>query len=414
MQYLQKFKQTELGLIPEEWEIKKLSDIGQIVGGGTPDTTKKDYWENGSIAWAVPTDLTSLKTNYISKTERYITKKGLENSAAKLLPEGSILITSRATIGECAITIIPITTNQGFQNLICNSKNNNLFLLYVIKFNKEKLVRKSHGTTFLEISKNNIKNLKLPIPPFKEQQKIASILSNVDELIQKTEQVIEQTQRLKKGLINKLIIQGIDVKNNLYQQIPEKHQYRKLTEVVKVNPSHKLEKDKEYAFVEMAAINEKTKSISYCIKRKPSSGYAIFKNYDTLFARITPCIENGKICLVKDIDGYGIGSTELIVLNPGNEILPEFLCYYCQTDKVRNHAISQMGGATGRQRVPYKVFTEDLFILLPTKEIQEKIVNCIKTIEEIIKLKTDEKKQIQNLKKGLMQQLLTGKIRVKV
>ena len=207
-----KFKKSELGEVPQDWIVKRLSDIGSIVGGGTPDTTKKDYWENGNIAWAVPTDLTGLNTNYIDKTERYITEKGLNNSAAKLLPVGAVLITSRATIGECAITKIPITTNQGFQTIVCNNENNNHFIFYTIKFNKAKLVRKSHGTTFLEISKTNIKSLKLSIPPLKEQLKISSILSNVDELIQKQERDKYTLENLKKGLMEQLLTGKIRVK----------------------------------------------------------------------------------------------------------------------------------------------------------------------------------------------------------
>ncbi|MGB9167418.1 MAG: restriction endonuclease subunit S [Nitrososphaeraceae archaeon] len=212
MQQIQKYKKAELGEIPEEWTVKRFSDIGDVIGGGTPDTTKKDYWENGNIAWAVPTDLTGLNKNYIDKTERYITEKGLNNSAAKLLPVGTVLITSRATIGQCTITKIPITTNQGFQSIICNNENDNIFILYTIKFNKEKLVRKSHGTTFLEISKNNIKNLKVPIPPIKEQQKIASILSNIDSQIQKQQEYRIKLETLKKGLMQQLLTGKIRVR----------------------------------------------------------------------------------------------------------------------------------------------------------------------------------------------------------
>jgi type I restriction enzyme S subunit len=134
--------------------------------------------------WAVPTDITSLKGNFIYRTKRTISQKGLENSSAKLLPQGTILITSRATIGSCAINKVPMATNQGFQSLICNSNNDNIFMFYAITFNKNKLERLSRGTTFLEIAKTSILKVTLPCPPLPEQQKIASILSTLDELIQ--------------------------------------------------------------------------------------------------------------------------------------------------------------------------------------------------------------------------------------
>ncbi len=168
--------------IPEEWKITKLDNIGEIVSGGTPNSKNKEYW-NGNILWAVPTDITKLQTTYINNTERKITEKGLKDSSAKLLPKGTILLTSRATIGECAITANPISTNQGFQNIICNNKFDNLFIFYLLCNNKNTLIRLSYGTTFLEISKTEIKKMLILVPKYlPEQQKIASILSGVDAI----------------------------------------------------------------------------------------------------------------------------------------------------------------------------------------------------------------------------------------
>ena len=168
-------------IIPEDWDLKKLEEIGKIVGGGTPDSTILEYW-NGKILWAIPTDITKLQTNQIENTKRKITKEGLDNSSAKLLPKGTILITSRATIGECAIATKPISTNQGFQSIICNDKNfNRTYIFYSIKYHKNELLRLAYGTTFLEINKTEIKKVILPTPSsILEQQKIASILSGVD------------------------------------------------------------------------------------------------------------------------------------------------------------------------------------------------------------------------------------------
>ena len=196
--------------IPEEWEIKKIDEIGKLSGGGTPDTTNKEYW-NGKILWAVPTDITKLQANLIGDTERKITKYGLENSSANLLPSGAILITSRATIGKCVITTKPITTNQGFQSIICGNEYNNLFIFYLIKYNRNILLRLSYGTTFLEISKKEMSKISIPVPnSTPEQQKIASILSRVDALIESTQKIIEKTERLKKGLMQKLLTRGIE------------------------------------------------------------------------------------------------------------------------------------------------------------------------------------------------------------
>lgn len=194
--------------IPEDWQYRSLDEIGLIIGGGTPDSTKEEYWEGG-IPWAVPTDITSLNGKFVRDTERHITQIGLECSAARILPPHSVLITSRATIGECAVNEVPMATNQGFQSLVCNSANDYQFMFYAIKFHKAKLLRLAYGTTFLEIKKSNMKRIRIPCPKLAEQQQIGSILSKVDDLIHKTDEIIEQTQRLKKGLMQTLLTKGI-------------------------------------------------------------------------------------------------------------------------------------------------------------------------------------------------------------
>lgn len=112
------FKKTEVGEIPIEWDVKKISDITEIISGGTPKTNVDDYWVNGDILWATPTDITRNK-KYINNTEKKITKAGLENSSANLLPIGTVLMCSRATIGARCINTTPMSTNQGFKSFIC-------------------------------------------------------------------------------------------------------------------------------------------------------------------------------------------------------------------------------------------------------------------------------------------------------
>ena len=195
--------------IPKDWEIEKLVDIGKIMGGGTPNSKNEEYW-NGDVLWAVPTDITKLQTNYINDTERKITKEGLDSSSAKLLPIGTILLTSRATLGKCTITKKPISTNQGFQNIVCYDKFYNVFVFYQMRFNRNTVIRLSYGTTFLEISKKEIGKILIPVPvSIKEQQKIASILSGVDANIEATQKVIDKTEKLKKGLMQQLLTKGI-------------------------------------------------------------------------------------------------------------------------------------------------------------------------------------------------------------
>ena len=136
-----------------EWMPKTINDLATVLGGGTPDTTIKSYWD-GNIQWFTPSEIG--KSKYVSLSSRTITEEGLNNSSAKLLPSYTILLSSRATVGECSITLQECATNQGFQSLI--AKNCDIdFLYYLIQTKKKDLIRKACGSTFLEISANEVR-----------------------------------------------------------------------------------------------------------------------------------------------------------------------------------------------------------------------------------------------------------------
>src|SRR5690625_1495604 len=118
------YKKTPVGIIPEDWEVKRIKSVADVIGGGTPSTTEVKYW-NGNINWFTPSEI---KGKFVSKSERKITKAGLKNSSAKELPIGTILLTTRATIGEVSLSTEISTTNQGFQSLVCKNGTNNVFL----------------------------------------------------------------------------------------------------------------------------------------------------------------------------------------------------------------------------------------------------------------------------------------------
>ena len=204
------FKDTELGRIPKEWEVRKLGEVCDIVSGGTPKTDKIEYWENGDILWATPTDITT-NGKYISSTAKTITKLGLQNSSARLVPSGSILMTSRATIGERSINTIEMSTNQGFKVLICKDSMYNEYIYYYIDILLPEILKNSSGSTFKEISKAKTENLLLSIPPLSEQQQIAYILSSIDERIDLYKSEKDDFMQVKKGLMEKLLTGKIRV-----------------------------------------------------------------------------------------------------------------------------------------------------------------------------------------------------------
>lgn len=205
------FKKTEVGEIPVSWEVKKLKDLVEIVNGGTPDTNNDSYWNNGNIKWATPTDITKNMSKYINKTEKLITENGLKNSSARILPVGSILMSSRATIGERAINTVPMCTNQGFKSLICTDKINNEYLYYYIHLLRSKMIRLASGSTFLEISKKEVENMRVSVPSLDEQIKIGEILSCIDNNIENYETKKQKLEEVKKGLMQQLLTGKIRV-----------------------------------------------------------------------------------------------------------------------------------------------------------------------------------------------------------
>lgn len=184
------------------WEKKKLGDITEIIGGGTPSTSNKEYWD-GEIQWFTPSEI---KEDYVKNSLRTITELGVKRSSAKILPEGTILLTTRATIGEVAINKAKCTTNQGFQSLVVKNKTNTLFLFNWIKQSKKEFLRRANGSTFLEISKKEIEGISLDLPSYIEQTKIANFLTAIDQKIEQVGQQIVKAEIWKKGLLQKMFV----------------------------------------------------------------------------------------------------------------------------------------------------------------------------------------------------------------
>jgi len=158
-----------------------LRELGEIVSGSTPDTSRKEYWD-GDIPWITPADLTDHNEIFFTKKLRKITEKGYKSCSTSLIPSGSLLFSSRAPIGHCAITTYPLCTNQGFKNLIPNEKLDSVFGYFALRFFTPRLEALGRGATFTEINKEIFGSFCIPLPPLPEQQRIATILQKADQI----------------------------------------------------------------------------------------------------------------------------------------------------------------------------------------------------------------------------------------
>ena len=187
-----------------EWEKCKLGDVAMVVGGGTPDTNNHKYW-NGDIQWFTPSEIG--RDKYVTNSLRTISEEGLNKSSAKLLPIGTILLSSRATVGECSINKVECTTNQGFQSLIPKEYFSKEFVFYLMQTKRKELIRKSCGSTFLEISANEVRKIKIAVPTSKEQEKISKLLALLDERISTQNKIIEDLKKLKSAISKQVFVQ---------------------------------------------------------------------------------------------------------------------------------------------------------------------------------------------------------------
>ncbi len=165
-----------------KWKVVKLGDVADIIGGGTPDTKNDSYW-GGDVPWLTPKDLSGYGSRHISKGERNISYQGLTNSSAKMLPAGSVLLTSRAPIGYVAIAKNQLCTNQGFKSLVLKENADSEFFYYLLKNNVDYIQGMSSGSTFAEISGSQVKALEFKIPSLDVQKRIAGILGALDDRI---------------------------------------------------------------------------------------------------------------------------------------------------------------------------------------------------------------------------------------
>ncbi len=206
-----KFIDSELGPIPEGWEVKRLGDVIETLGGGTPKTTVDEYWENGTIDWYSPTDLTKANSLYSLGTAKKITELGLKKSSSKLFPKGSLLMSSRATIGAITINRKEACTNQGFITMIPNEKVSLYQLHGWTVANMDLIISKANGSTFKEISKSNFRDLLITVGV-----ELDEYLRSVESIYSQIENNILENQTLtslRDTLLPKLISGEVRVKD---------------------------------------------------------------------------------------------------------------------------------------------------------------------------------------------------------
>jgi len=196
---------TELGMIPEGWEVEAINDVAEVLGGGTPSTKKSEYWEDGNINWFAPRDLTKAGTMFIGDSPRKINELGLQKSSAKMFPAYSVMMTSRATLGVTAINTLPACTNQGFITCVPNERLSNYQIYFWIAENLEKITSVASGATFKEITKGTFRKFLIVIAPPKIHNHFVEILEPIGKQIENLQQKNANLRATRDLLLPRLV-----------------------------------------------------------------------------------------------------------------------------------------------------------------------------------------------------------------
>lgn len=381
------------------WEEKKLEEIGNFIGGGTPNTAIQEYWDGG-IPWYTPTEI---KNGDLKSSNRTITEKGLKNSSAKLLPQGAILITTRATIGDVAISKKECTTNQGFQSLVVNDSESNLFWFYWIIRHKEELIKRASGSTFKEISKNEIINITSYSPKKQEQQKIADCLSSLDDLIEATAQKVDALKEHKKGLMQRLFpAEGKNVPDLRFPEFQGAKEWKEcsLDEYFDFKQGFQCPIEEQYDKQELGMV----RFIRIIDLTQPSTPYRYINNPGNQYY-----INRENLFMVRYGDpglvgiGYeGIIANNLFQLIPKKKINPYFFYFLFSKEKTR---IKGLSSSTSLSAINFTSLKALKIVVSQNTDEQQKIADCLSSLDELIEATSRKVEILKEHKKGLMQQL---------
>jgi len=416
------FKETPIGKIPKDWEITTLENIcTKVKAGGTPRTSKKEYW-NGNLPFVKIEDITS-SSKYLTVTKNLISKDGLSNSSAWIVPENSLLLAMYGSLGEVAINKIPVTTNQAILGIVPRDREDVEFLYYWYSFFKPVWKKYAKPTTQANLTAEIVRNSVVSFPPKKERRMIVKVLSCVDLAIQKVDEAIARAERLKKGLMQQLLTKGIghkEFKETPIGKIPKTWKVVRVNEVCNsikkgifdLSPINYVERG--IPFLRISDIVDDEIDLSNTVfipeeihkkewKTELTPGDLILSKVGTLnkIAVIPPTIKRCNIS--QNLIGIKVDR---------NKINSHFLLYILKLDKFAKRILISSNITTlGAIRLDA---VKKLPIPLPPYTEQGKIVEILSSVDNILRLKKEKKEKLVRMKKRLMDLLLTGRVRVSV
>ena len=405
------YKMTELGPLPEEWEVVKLGDVGNVITGNTPSKRNKEYWENGEIDFIKPPDL---QNRTITTFSEKLSDKAINK--ARIVKEESVLVSCIGNIGRVGFALKPVAFNQQINAIITNNKICNEFLFYVLQAQQKQIENLASFTTVPIVSKAKFVTVKIPLPPLPEQRKIAAVLSTVQEAKEKTEAVISAAKSLKKSMMSYLFTYGpvplpdaenIPQKETEIGMIPEEWEVVRLGDVAEDRRETVDPKKKDITDVGLEHLTPGTIRLNnYGNSKEIKSSKSKFYKDDILYAKLRPYLDKGVLA-----EFEGICSTDIIVIQPNKRLInPQYLAYFIHISKFLDFATKSMTGVN-HPRTSWSIL-KTFKIPLPPLPEQEKIASMLSAIDEKIEAEENKKKALEDLFNTLLHNLMTARIRV--
>ena len=376
---------------------------------------RQDEFAATGIAFLRPPDLKDGRVDFQNCGR--INDAGFRRVRKGIGQRGDIILTHRATVGRIAITgdDAPevFVTNPGttvWRSTDANVLDQRYLYCFMrsVAFMDQLWSQVGNNSTFDYVSLTQQRRLRVAFPPLPEQKAIASVLCALDDKIELNRRMNETLEAMGQSLFKSSFVDATQ------PALPEGWRQVPLPRAIEVNPPRPLRKGAIAPYLDMANMPTRSARALEVIDREFGSGMR-FKNADTLVARITPCLENGKTCFVdflKD-DQIGWGSTEYIVLQPKQPLPPEFAYFLARTEEFRAFMISNMTGTSGRQRVPAECLT-NFKLAVPPAELAKKFGQFASAVFAQMKAHDDESRTLAALRDALLPKLLSGELRVPV
>ena len=378
----------------DPWEQRKVSEVADVIGGGTPSTANSKYWD-GDINWYAPAEIGD--QIYVVSSERKITKLGLEKSSAKILPAyRTILFTSRAGIGKTAILRTPAATNQGFQSMVLHDDINPYFVYSMTNMIKEKAEKIASGSTFSEISGNILGNLEFTFPSKYEQNEIGKYFESLDNLITLHQRKLEKLQNIKKSMLEKMFQKNVEsIPKVRFDGFTDAWEQRKLGEAVKItmgqSPDGSTYSDvpSDYILVQGNADLQdgwvSPRVWTTQVTKKAEAG-------DLIMSVRAPAGAMGKTAY-NAVIGRGVAAIK------GNEFIYQILvkmnsdCYWKKLSAGSTFESLNSDSITNAE------------ILIPLIDEQEKIGSYFQCLDNLITLHQRKLEKLQNIKKSMLEKM---------